>query len=82
MDKYNVWILEKNYEMPIDQLPIREWIKEKINGKVFETVKQLDILTMVLSKTPEAYIKGLGCPADAKRALKVIDNLKTYKIGA
>lgn len=69
---------KEGYEMSINHVPVHWKILERCNRKVFESVKQFDLLTMVASKGTWAMEHGLSCPRDVRKALEDIDNLESF----
>lgn len=59
--------------------PCKEELLQKISGKIFKDQKTLECLLMAASKGHESYIRGLGCPKDAKVAFETIENAKSFK---
>lgn len=74
----NVWVNEKNYELPIDHL-IPLWAFDLIDHRIFDTLDDVKYTCMALSRgTKAALERGLACPADTKNAIKHIESLPKY----
>lgn len=57
----------------------RPWLKELINNRIFDTQKLLQQILLVADVSKEAYERGLGCPADARNAIKIIESSPRFK---
>ena len=64
--------------MSIIHVPVHWKILERCHRKVFESVAQFDLLTMIASKGAWSMEHGLSCPRDVRKALEEIDNLENY----
>ena len=77
MREVNVWVKEKNYELPVTELtPFR--YDELVNHRVFETLKDVQYTLLALSTSKGAIDRGLGCPRDVRKAIEHIESLATY----
>ena len=57
----------------------RPWLKELINNRIFDTQELLQQILLVADVSKEAYERGLGCPADARNAIKIIESSPRFK---
>lgn len=57
----------------------RTWLKELINNRIFDTQELLQQILLVADVSKEAYERGLGCPADARNAIKLIESSPKFK---
>ena len=79
MAQTNVWIKEKGYEIPVDELT-PYCFRELVNRRVFETIKDMQLTLLALERGASRYAleHGHACPADTKRAIDKIKALPTY----
>lgn len=59
--------------------PANKELLQKISGKIFKDKETLEHCLMVASRNQESYVRGLGCPRDAKVAFATIENAKKFK---
>lgn len=57
----------------LSTFPARRWVLEFCKCREFESLEELNQLLRVVDVSKEAYDRGLGCPADARRALSIIE---------
>lgn len=78
MREVNVWINEKNYELPVAELTPYGY-EELVNHRIFETLQDMHYALLALSRVSKYALEhGLACPADTKNAIKHIESLKKY----
>ena len=63
----------------LETFPCRTWVKELCENREFESFEQLQTILRVVDVSKEAYERGLGCPADAHRAIKLIESFPKFK---
>jgi len=68
-----------NGVVDLSSFPCRPWLKEFINNRIFDTHKLLQEILLVADVSKEAYDRGLGCPADARNAIKLIESSPKFK---
>lgn len=59
--------------------PANKELLQKISGKIFKDQETLEHCLIVASRNQESYVRGLGCPKDAKVAFEIIENAKKFK---
>lgn len=79
MREVNVWIKERNYELPVEQL-VPFGFEDLVNHRIFETMDDMNYTLLALSrgKSRFALEHGLACPIDTKNAIKHIESLERY----
>ena len=78
MREVNVWVTEKNYELPVSELtPIG--FEDLVNHRIFETMDDVHYTLLALGRASKYALEhGLACPKDTKWAIKHIETLKRY----
>lgn len=78
MKEINVWVNEKNYELPVtDVCPFG--YEDLVNHRVFDTLDDVKYTLLALGRgTPEALERGLACPRDTREAIEYIKSLPKY----
>ena len=69
---------KEGYEISINHVPVHWRILEACDHKVFESVAQFDLLTMIASNGAWALEHGLSCPRDVRKAMEEINNLEEF----
>lgn len=64
----------------LETFPCRTWVKELCENREFESLEQLQNILRVVDVSQEAYERGLGCPADASNAVKLIESLPKIQL--
>lgn len=78
MREVNVWINEKNYELPVAELtPLG--FEELVDHRIFETLNDVQFTLLALGRASKYALEyGLACPIDVKNAIKHIESLARY----
>lgn len=79
MRQVNVWVNEKNYELPVAEITPYQF-DDLVNHRVFETLKDMHYTLMALSRGVSRYSleHGLACPRDTRKAIEKIEALPKY----
>lgn len=79
MRQVNVWVVEKGYELPVEEITPRQF-DELVNRRVFETLNDVHYTLMALSRGASRYAleHGLACPRDTRKAIEKINALPRY----
>ena len=78
MREVNVWVTEKNYELPVSELtPIG--FEELVNHRVFDTLSDVQYTLLALGRASHSALeRGLACPRDTRCAIEHIESLERY----
>ena len=77
--KNTLVLTRDNGIVDLSTFPCSSWLKELINNRIFDTEKLLQQILLVADVSEEAYDRGLGCPADARNAIKIIESAPKFK---
>ena len=79
MREVNVWVKEKNYELPVAEITPPQF-DGLVDRRVFETLNDVQYTLLALSRSGSRYSleHGLSCPRDARKAIEKINNLPRY----
>lgn len=78
MKEVNVWVNEKDYELPIGEF-VPDGLEELIDHRIFETLDDVQFTLLALRRTTKYALEhGLACPIDVKNAIKHIKSLAKY----
>ena len=64
----------------LSTFPCRSWVKELISNRIFDHLEDVQNILRVVDVSKEAYDKGLGCPKDAKTAIKLITSAPKFTV--
>ena len=78
MKEVNVWINEKNYELPVTEItPIG--YEDLVNHRIFETLNDVQYTLLALGRASKFALEhGLACPRDTRKAIEHIESLPKY----
>lgn len=79
MREVNVWVNEKNYELPVAEITPPQF-DGLVDHRVFETLNDVHYTLLALSRGGSRYSleHGLACPRDTKKAIDKIASLPRY----
>ena len=79
MRQINVWVNEKNYALPVEELMPYQF-DDLVNYRVFETLQDVHYTLMALNRGTSSYSleHGLACPRDTRKAIEKISALPKY----
>ena len=78
MRNVTVWVREKNYELPVNDITPCDF-DELVNHRIFETLQDVQFTLLALSRNTKFELEhGLACPVDTKNAIKHIESLSKY----
>jgi len=78
MRNVNVWVKEKNYELPVTDITPYGF-DELVDHRIFDTLQDVHFTLLALGRASKFALEhGLACPADTKGAIKHIESLPKY----
>lgn len=78
MKEVNVWVKEKNYELPVTYVCPFGY-EELVDHRIFETMDDVHNTLLALGRaTKDALARGLACPRDTRKAIEHIESLSKY----
>ena len=78
MRKVMVWLKDKNYEQPVEDICPYSW-DELVDHRVFENLQDVQYTLLALSRGSRFALEhGLACPRDTRKAVEKITALSKY----
>ena len=78
MRNINVWVKEKNYELPVNDITPHGF-DELVDHRIFETLQDVQFTLLALGRASKFALEhGLACPRDTRKAIEHIESLPKY----
>ena len=78
MREINVWVNEKNYELPVTSITPFGY-EDLVDHRIFETIQDVQYTLLALGRASKFALEhGLACPRDTKKAIEHIKSLQKY----